>query len=58
MDENLNINQTASQMWLEKIKHFFWLILPTVEKILNGFIYYTIKITKGIIRIIIEQFRS
>jgi hypothetical protein len=56
--ENLNSNQTKTQIWIGRIKHFFWLILPTVEKVLNGIIYYTIKIIKSIIRIVIEQFKS
>ena len=61
MDDNfdtLNTNQTTIQKWLEKIKHFFWLILPTVEKFLNGVIYYTIKIIKSIVRVVIDQFKA
>ena len=61
MDDNfetLNTDQTTIRKWLERIKHFFWLITPTVEKVLNGFIYYTIKITKSIVRIVIEQFKA
>lgn len=56
--ETLNTNQSTTQKWLERIKHFFWLITPTVEKVLNGFIYYTIKIIKSIARIVVEQFKA
>lgn len=56
--ENLNTTQTTIQVSIEKIKHFFWLILPTIEKILSGIIYYTIKIIKSIMRTIMEQLKS
>jgi len=61
MDDNfetLNTSQTSTRKWLERIKHFFWLITPNIEKFLNGFIYYTIKIIKGTVRIVVEQFKA
>ena len=42
----------------DAIYRFFYNIWPSINKTLNFFFYYLIKILKGFVKIAVEQFRS